>query len=278
MKVSSIVKMFRPINCLMMGAAVVIGETIALGGLPEFYEAFLGASTAIFLMAGTMAINDYYDLEIDRINRPEKPLPSGIIKPPHAIILGFIACGLGLAAAASLNASSLLIALLALSLMLYYNTRGKRTGLLGNVIVSICIGLPFIYGGAAVGKITFTLLLFSLISFTANLGREVTKGIVDVEGDRVGGVKTAAVQYGPKFASKIASTFYLTAVILSFVPLFFGLVGRRYIPLALVSDIGFIVSTFSLLRRYAREDAERIKNMVLIWMSLGLLAFLAGSL
>jgi geranylgeranylglycerol-phosphate geranylgeranyltransferase len=262
----------------MMGAAVVIGETIALGGFPGFYEALLGASTAIFLMAGTMVINDYYDLEIDRINRPEKPLPSGVIKPPHAIILGFTACGLGLAAAASLNASSLLIALLALLLMLYYNTRGKRTGLLGNVVVSTCIGLPFIYGGAAVGKITFTLLLFSLISFTANLGREVTKGIVDIEGDRVGGVRTVAVQYGPKVASKVASIFYLTTVVLSPVPLVFGLVGRRYIPLVLVSDIGFIASTFSLLRKFSSEDAERIKNMVLIWMFIGLIAFLAGSL
>ncbi|MGQ9542928.1 MAG: UbiA family prenyltransferase [Candidatus Bathyarchaeia archaeon] len=277
-KICSAFKMLRPVNCLMIGFAVIVGEVIALRGLPAPVEAILGASTAAFLMAGTMAINDYYDLEVDRVNRPDKPLPSGIINPLHAIILGVTACGLGLVAAALLNISSLLIALFALVLMLYYNAKGKRGGLPGNIIVSTCIGLPFIYGGAAVGKITPILLLFSSISFMANLGREITKGIVDVEGDRAGGVRTVAVRYGPKVASRVASIFYLSAVGLSLTPLVFGLVGKGYIPLVLVSDVGFITSAFSLLRKHSRVDSEKVKNRVLIWMFLGLLAFVAGSI
>ncbi len=268
----------RPINCFMIGFAVVVGELITLGKIPLLHEALLGASAASFLMAGTMAINDYYDLEIDRINSPSKPLPLGSLTPHQALMIGVIAGAMGLAASALLNICSFAIAVFAFSLMLFYNTRGKKTGLFGNVLVSTCIGLPFIFGGAVVGKITFVLVFFALMSFTANLGREVAKGIVDIEGDRSRMVNTVAVAYGSRKASQLAATLYFVAVGLSSMPPALSLVGMAYLPLVLISDIGFVSSGISLMRKHDRANAKRIKNKSLIWMFLGLLAFVAGSI
>jgi geranylgeranylglycerol-phosphate geranylgeranyltransferase len=271
-------RIIRPINCVMIGIAVIIGEFIALAEAPQFGSSALGFLTGFFLMAGTMAMNDYYDLEIDRINSPRRPLPSGTLTSREVISIGLIACSVGLATAALLNMSGLVIAAFSLSLMIYYNTRGKRTGFFGNVLVSICIGLPFIFGGAAVGKIAPVLIFFSLNSFTANLGRELTKGIADVEGDRSKKVNTIAVVYSPKTASRLAAVLYLVAVGMSFAPPVLGLVKIGYIPPVAASDAGFVTTSFSLMRKYDKGNARLSKNRVLIWMCFGLLAFVAGSI
>ncbi len=276
-KLNAFLRMIRPTNCLMIGFAVIIGEFIAIGRLPQAREAILGSLSAALLMAGTMAINDYYDLEIDRINRPDRPLPSGAITPHQAISVGLGSSAVGLAVAALLNIGSLAIAAFALSLTVYYNTRGKKSGLYGNVLVSICIALPFIFGGVAVQRVTLVLLFFSVMSFTANLGREVTKGIMDVEGDRLRMIRTVALVRGSKEASRLAAALYLMAVGLSVAPPVLQMVNMSYLPIVLVSDAGFVSSSVSLLRQHDKENAGRIKNRVMIWMFIGLLAFITGS-
>ena len=183
----------------------------------------------------------------------------------------------GLAAAALLNMGSFAIAAFALSLTVYYNTRGKKSGLYGNVLVSVCIALPFIFGGAAVEKVTLVLVFFSVMSFTANLGREVTKGIMDVEGDRLRMIRTVALVRGSKEASRLAAALYLIAVGLSLAPPVLQMVNMSYLPIVLVSDAGFVSSSVSLLRQHDKENAGRIKNRVMIWMFIGLLAFITGS-
>ena len=268
----------RPINCFMIGFAVIAGQYIALGMLPSLRNAALGFFSAAFLMASTMSMNDYYDLEIDKINCPKRPIPSGIITPKEAILISIISGLIGIITAALINMHSLAVASFALILMLYYNTRGKKTGLFGNILVSICIGLPFIFGGVAVGRVTYLLILFSLMAFISNLGREVTKGIMDLEGDRLKKIKTIAVMHGPRKASIVAAMLYIIAVGVSFVPPILGMVSMAYIPFVLVSDIGFVSSSVSLTRKYDMEYAEQTKRRVLIWMFFGLLAFIAGSI
>ena len=277
LKLKGSFSLIRPINCFMIGFAVIAGQYISLGMLPSFSNAILGFFSAAFLMASTMSMNDYYDLEIDKINCPERPIPSGIIKPNEAILISIIFGLIGIFSAALINMNSLAVALFALILMLYYNTKGKKTGFFGNILVSICIGLPFIFGGASVGRITYLLILFSLMAFISNLGREVTKGIMDIDGDRLKKIKTIAVVYGPRRASILASALYITAVVVSFIPPILGMVSVIYIPLVLISDIGFVNSSISLTRKYDIENAVQIKKRVLIWMCFGLIAFIAGS-
>ena len=78
-KIIGYVKLLRPVNSLMMGLAVVIGELVALDALPSTNVMVLGVATAFFLTASSMVINDYYDVEIDRVNAPSRPLPLSLI-------------------------------------------------------------------------------------------------------------------------------------------------------------------------------------------------------
>lgn len=270
--------LIRPINSVMMGFAVFTGEFIAAGGLPSFSEILYGFLVGFFLTAATMTINDYYDIEIDKINDPQRPLPSGAVSLREALTVGSVLAGLGIIFAVLTNFLALSIALTSLILMIYYNTRGKRTGLLGNIIVSVCVALPFLYGGSVIGRISFLLILFSLIAFFANTGREVIKGIADIKGDETRGVKTLAILFGNVTASRIATGLFILSIIISLLPILMGLMSMLYLPFIVLSDLGFTWSSFEILKDPSPSKAKNVKKRVLIWMLLGLIGFITGNI
>jgi 4-hydroxybenzoate polyprenyltransferase len=91
-------------------------------------------------------------------------------------------------------------------------------------------------------------------------------------------VKTVAVRYGEKTAAMVAALFYLSAVSLSPIPWLLNLVSFWFIPLVAVTDFGLVASSFMLLKDYSRENAKKVKNLVLLWSIFGLLAFVVGAL
>jgi geranylgeranylglycerol-phosphate geranylgeranyltransferase len=268
----------------MMGFAVVVGAALAspqlLGDL--WQNALYGFITGFMLTGASMATNDYYDRKIDAVNEPNRPIPSGLIKPGEALAFAALLSMVGFAAAFANSFLThspycFLIAVIAWAILLTYTTVGKRTGLLGNFLVSICVSIPFIYGSVAVtNAIEPNILIFVLMVFLSNTGREITKGIVDVEGDRLQNVKTLAVRYGEKVAAIVAALFYVSAVVLSPLPLFMRVVSVLFVPFVVLTDFGLVFSSLMLIRDYSRRNARKIKNTVLLWFMSALLAFVFG--
>jgi geranylgeranylglycerol-phosphate geranylgeranyltransferase len=260
----------------MIGLGVVIGEAIGLGVLPGIREAVFGFLTASLMMAGTMVANDVYDVEIDRVNSPQRPLPSGIVKSRDAIILTVALSVAAIGFSALLGPWTFLTALLALTLMIYYNTRGKKTGFIGNAVVSFNVALPFFYGGLAVNSISRLLFIFSVVAFLANFGREVAKGIADVKGDSLRQVRTLAVVRGSKSAAFASAGLFASAVLLSFLPPILERISWLYFPPVIVADVGFLYSAYRLVNNQTPENVRAVKGHVLVWMLLGLVGFLLG--
>ena len=279
-RILGFIRIIRPINGFMMSLAVFIGAWLTIKdplSPTVLHKILLGAVTAFTLTGASMAINDYCDYEIDKINEPHRPLPSGIIKLKESLILAASLILIGLTAALFTNLRTALLALISIIVSVTYAVKGKRTGLPGNFLVSFCVAVPFIYGGLIANEeFDFKLLLFSLMAFLSNTGREVTKGIVDVSGDEAQKMKTIAVVYGEKAAAILASIFFLLSVLLSFAPPMMNIVSVWFIPFVIVADAGFIFSSASLIQRPTRQNAKKIKNLILIWMMLGMIAFLAG--
>ncbi len=270
----------RPANCTMMGLAVIIGA--ALASLKDMNALWLnlvyGFITGFTLTAASMAINDYYDRQIDVVNEPNRPIPSGQIKPLEALVLALVLTLFGFLSACLTNLLCLLVSVIAWLVFTAYTTVGKRSGLLGNFLVSSCVAIPFIYGSVAViDAVQINVLLFASMAFLSNTGREITKGIVDVQGDRAQDVKTLSVRYDDKTAAVAAVVFYLWAVLLSPLPWLLGLVSFWFLPFVAVTDIGLLISSAMLLKDYSRESARRVKKTVLLWFLVGLLAFVAGA-
>jgi geranylgeranylglycerol-phosphate geranylgeranyltransferase len=272
-------EIMRPVNSLMVGVAIIVGAAIT-GGMQLLGNWMLLAYsfiTGFTLTGASMAINDYYDREIDFINEPKRPIPSGRISPQSAIIFTAILSVIGLYSSWGISLSAFVVAVFAWIVMMLYSMWGKRTGFLGNLMVSSCIALPFIYGGILSGQI-WSSISFSLLAFLLNTGREITKGIVDIEGDRAEGVKTIAVSGGASRAADVATIFFLAAVASSVVPVYLGLVSVLYIPFVLITDIGLIISSYQIISDPARETARKIKKTILYLMIIGLIGFACGSL
>ena len=280
-KVSGFIRLMRPINCVMMGFAVFVGAVLAYPQFSNFdwLGVLYGFLTGFMLTAASMTINDYYDRAIDAINEPSRPIPSGIVSVREALALVFVLSVVGFVFAYLTSVLCLVVAVISWVVVVAYVTVGKRSGLPGNFLVSTCVAIPFIYGSITVlSEVPLSVLLFTLMAFLSNTGREITKGIVDVKGDKAEGIKTLAVRYGEKSAAVTAAVFYVSAVALTPIPWIRNLVSFWFIPLVLVTDIGLIASSALLLRDYSRESARKIKNLVLLLFVVGLLAYVVGVL
>src|SRR3989442_15931482 len=96
-----------------------------------------------------------------------------MVKTRDATVLAVALSVAAIGFSALLGLWTFLTALIALVLMVYYNTRGKKTGLIGNAVVSFNVALPFFYGGLAVNSIRPLLFIFSVLAFLAHFSREV---------------------------------------------------------------------------------------------------------
>lgn len=278
-RAAAFLEITRPVNSMMMGLAIIVGAAITgglttLGNSADMASAFI---TGFTLSGAAMAVNDYYDLEIDRVNEPDRPIPSGRVTPQEALLLTAALSVIGLIASYMISLQVLGIAVFSWIVMMVYSAWGKRVGLLGNLMVSTCIALPFIYGGVLSGSVA-SALAFSLMAFLTNTGREITKGIVDIEGDEKAGVDTVAVKYGPSSASRLAALFYVSAAVVSVAPIVMRLVSFWYVPFVAVTDVGLIHSSFSVTAEPSRENSKKVKTRVLYFMLIGLVGFAVGSL
>lgn len=275
------VRIVRPVNCVMMGFAVIVGAALVGENIfadKALFPLIFGFLTAFFLTGSSMVVNDIIDREIDAVNEPGRPLPSGTVSLRQAQVFAVVLSVLGFSVALATNWECFLIAVVAWFVFTAYSLWGKRAGFLGNLLVSLCVVIPFVYGGFVV-KTEFAeaSLIFVALAFLSNTGREVTKGIVDVEGDSGKSVKTVAVRFGTRIAAVVAVMFYVSAAVLSVMPWKLDLVSFWFVPFVLVCDSGLIASSALLLRDFSRENARRIKRLVLVWFVFGLVAFLAGT-
>ena len=275
------VRIVRPVNCVMMGFAVIVGAALVGENIfaeKVFLPLVFGFLTGFFLAGGSMVVNDIIDREIDAVNEPSRPIPSGAVSLRQAQVFAFVLGALGFGFALATNWQCFVIAVFSWFLLGAYLVWGKRAGFFGNLLVSVCVVIPFVYGEFVVGRgFAEASSVFVALAFLSITGREVTKGIVDVEGDRRKSVRTVAVRFGARVAAVVAVVFYVSAVVLSVLPLKLRLVSFWFLPSVLVTDGGLVSSSVLLLRDFSRENAKRVKRLVLVWCVFGLVAFLAGT-
>ena len=278
-KANGFLRLMRPLNCIVMSFAVLVGASLTgLNGL-HWQNLVYGVVTAFTLTGAAMAVNDYYDFDIDKINEPKRPLPNGEVSKKEALALTGVLTAIGLVAALVISLYCLAFAFAAWVIMVTYTTVGKRSGFAGNLLVSACVAAPFLYGSlAAVNAVRYNILLFASMAFLSNTGREIAKGIVDIQGDSLHGIKTLAVRFGDRKAALAAAAFFVLAVCLSPLPLIFKLVSIWFVPFVLVTDVGLVWCSVSLLSNSSRENARQVKKLVLFLFVFGLLSFIFGTL
>lgn len=205
-------RLSRPINALAGIIAVLLSGYVAQA--PSWWPVIMAAITVFFITVSTNAWNDYIDIEIDRVNKPQRPLPSGQISPRGALGFSIAGSAISLLVAAFINQPAFLIALGSNTLLYLYSWKLKCTVLFGNAAVATVIALCFIFGGVAAGNIQPVLLL-AVTVFFAMMGREILKTMADYKGDLQQKCGTISTVWGKKIARVFVVIFLgITAIIM----------------------------------------------------------------
>lgn len=271
--------MMRPMNSAMIGLAVIVGEVVAAGGIPPLETGIWGFLTGFFVSSSSMVLNDYFDAEVDRVNNPGRPIPSGRVSKTEAFGVGLSWGGLGVLASLYLSLWNTVIAVAFWFVGFFYDWVGKKRGLFGNLLVSLSVGIPFVFGAAAVGRVfDTTTWFFFAMAVSANMAREVAKGVPDVEGDLVRGVETFAMSRGKESAGRLASSLLLFSVAVSPLPFLMNLTSTSYLFVVSLADAVLLWVAVTLWRKHSDSAVLNAKKGILLGMLLGLLAFLSTSL
>ena len=144
----------RPGNAILTAVAVIAGAFIASG--PEIVdfqnEVIICCISAMMLVGGGNALNDYNDRESDKLNHPKRPIPSGQIKAETALNYAQLLLGMGLLILFFTldNKMPFVIALIGIGTLIAYENGLKAAGITGNISVGLMSGAVFLYAGMAV--------------------------------------------------------------------------------------------------------------------------------
>jgi 4-hydroxybenzoate polyprenyltransferase len=206
------IELSRPFTLIAPALGVVSGAITAAGASPrdEWTTALLtyttlGALMAAVLNAASNALNQIYDLEIDRINKPKRPLPSGRLTIRQAWIFTVITYALALVLAWFVmpggRHEAFWIVLVAVICTLAYSMpplRTKRLGIWANITIAVPRGVLLKVAGWSTVKTIVSAEAWYIGSIFGLflLGATTTKDFADMEGDRLGGCRTLPIQYG----------------------------------------------------------------------------------
>ena len=269
----------RPLNGIIAFLSAWLGGMFANQGkmddLVNIRLLLVSISAFVLLSAGN-AINDYCDYEIDRINRPRRPLPSGRIRRRDALIFAILLVIIGIWLGTLINRNATGIAILVFIALASYAFWLKRMPLIGNLVVSGLTGLTFIAGGVAIDSVQGTLIP-ATFAFLFTTAREIVKDLEDTEGDLKNDVKTLAI-LNPQLAVQIAIGFMASVVLFSPIPYLFGGYSWHYLIVVVPGvDLVLIGLAIRLWRDASKENCTRIQRWMKWDIFVGLGAIYLGT-
>ncbi|UCE04894.1 MAG: geranylgeranylglycerol-phosphate geranylgeranyltransferase [bacterium] len=255
--------------------SIFIGAFIT-GTIYPLDKVILACISGGLVAAAANVINDYYDVEIDKINKPHRPIAAGFVTPNEGFIYSLILFLLGIAFSYMINWQAFAVCVFSSVLLFLYSFRLKRTVLWGNISVSLATALAFIYGGIAVSRLSYALIP-ATFSFFYHLGREIIKDVEDIEGDRADKIKTLPIKYGEITALHIATWIYIFLIVLTVMPYLFNIFGIYYLVMVLfIVDLIVGCVLFSMWRNPESNNLSRLSMILKLNMFAGLLAIYVG--
>ncbi len=267
-------------HALLLALAVLIAEAIASAGIPQL-TAVLAVSLLVPVLSemGSFALNDYFDMETDRLNRKSgRPLVKGTISPGFAMWFSCACLALSTALAYLINTPAFVIALAFNALAIAYNWKLKDMPLAGNAYIALTMAIPFVFGNYVVSAALSPLnLVLALLGFVAGLAREIIKSVQDMEGDMAArGSRTLPVVIGKKASLWMAIVLYLLFIPLSGLPF---AAGAK--PALLTAALIIAADALILLICYRLATGKAFgfaRNASLVAFMLGMLGFLIAAL
>ena len=270
-------KLTRPQNNLIAALSVLVGALVS-GDVEYWQRVAFACISAFFISGGGNCLNDFFDVEIDKINKPFRPLAKGEIAKKSALPFSVVLFGIGLGTSIFIRPLSAVIATTAIVLLIFYGRTLKRKLFWGNFTVSFVCALAFVYGGITTTDFGLSLIpaLFALLF---HMGREIIKDIQDLEGDLSLNASSLAIRFGVRFSLAFATAIFSSLILLSSLPYLLDIFSLLYlITVTLGVDLVLLYVLRSMWKDPSTSNLGRLSTILKVDMLLGLAAIYLGKL
>ena len=275
------IEILRPGNALMGAISIIlvaiIDKTISI-------PIILAMITVFFETAAGNVINDYFDYNIDLVNKPKRPIPSGRISLKNGrnyaylLFLAGTVCGF-LISYLTGNWIPFIIVLIADVILYLYAYKLKTTPLIGNLAVGFMTGFGFVFGGFTINNpsIVATSIFLGFFAFVMTTAREIIKDIEDVEGDKKDGARTLPIIIGKRTPAILATILIIVDCALCPLLYIYHIFGILYLVIIAIAVILFIYSAILILKSQDEATAHKSSKLLKIGMLVAFLSFALGS-
>ncbi len=268
-------KLTRPQNNLIAALSVLVGALVS--GDVEYWRGVVPACiSAFFISGGGNCLNDFFDVEIDKINKPFRPLPKGEIAKKSALAFSAVLFCAGLCVSLFIRPLSVVLATTAVVLLILYSRTLKRKLFWGNFTVSSLCALAFVYGGITTTDFRLSLIpaVFALLF---HLGREIIKDIQDLEGDLFLKASSLPIRFGVRFSLALATVVFSFLIFLSPLPYLLDIFSLFYLIMVILGvDLVLSYVLWSMWKDPSASNLGKLSTILKIDMVLGLVAIYVG--
>jgi len=268
-KLVSLIIVMRPHNV----AAAVLSVAVGFAMTGSTHWPWLLLAAAACATAGGNTINDIYDVDIDRVNKPRRPVAAGTmsIKAACVLYIFFVAAAVFLAFFLPTDAAVWIGVWIVL--LHIYSWRLKRVCLVGNLLVSVVAGSGFLLGAHAGGSLIAGVIP-AAYTFVFNVGREIVKDVDDIEGDKACRARTFPIVSGRRSALTTALAIFLALCISLPVPSFLGYYRMAYGFIMLLTLVPILLISIRIILR--GRSLGLVSSLLKFGMFFGCIAFYFG--
>ena len=275
------IEILRPGNALMGAISIIL---VALIDKTLSIPVILAMAAVFFETAAGNVINDYFDYNIDLINKPERPIPSGRISLENGRNYGYLLflagtiCGF-LISYMTGNWIPFGIVVFADVVLYLYAYKLKSTPLIGNLAVGFMTGFGFVFGGFCINNpnIIMTSIFLGFFAFVMTTAREIIKDIEDIEGDKADGAKTLPIMIGTKIPAVMATILIIVDSALCPLLYFYHIFGAIYLAIIAISVVIFLCCAAIIIKSQDERTARKASKYLKRGMLIAFVAFALGS-
>jgi len=278
-------KLIRVELCLFATIGLFVSGILA-EDLTGFQWEFLIAFLIIFFSAaGSFAINDYFDYEIDRENhREDRPIVLGLISRKAALSTAILFFVTVVILSIFLNLTAMILSLTGISIFYLYSLGLKRIFLFKNLLIAGSYSATILFGSLISDSFLEPITIyFAIMGFIIGLGSEIMFDIADIEGDKVQLVKTIPNKFGTQKAAILSIFTYFVIIVLDPLPFYVFIDSRFYfdyvfLALIYIPILGYIFLSISLFKNQTKENIVKLRKLIFLVMQIGTIAYLIGAL
>ncbi len=274
-KIQAFLRLIRSRNIIIVIISQYMARIFLIGpknqwlGMIQDINLFLLVSATIFIAAGGYIINDYFDIKIDIINKPQKVIIGKIIPRRWAILIHQILSLSGLIIGFYLDFYIGIINFLAISLLWFYSERFKRKAFIGNFLVAALTAISLLILGIYYRINIEFILIYSIFAFFISLIREIIKDIEDIRGDSKYNCQTLPIIWGVR-KTKILIYILIGVFYLLLLSIAFGIQNPYLLLLFGASAIPFVWLSYKIYLADKKRDFTLLSRVCKIIMMIGI--------